>query len=157
MVETEFIPITLLIKNIKTFDKKVLKSYLSQLKSNYELDFIEENTPLGTAGALKKISKVKKPFFIVNCDNLFKINPKDLLNFHNENKNSLTLVASIKKFNIPYGVCTINKKKGRLLKMEEKPAQSVLANTGFYICEPSVLNCLPKKNFFQRPHLLQME
>ena len=38
-----------------------------------------------------------------------------------ENRNSLTLVASIKKFNIPYGVCEVNKKLGRLLKMNEKP------------------------------------
>ena len=63
------------------------------------IKYVEENKPLGTAGALKKIDKLKKPFFIVNCDNLFKINPKDLLNFHMENRNSLTLVASIKKFN----------------------------------------------------------
>ena len=135
---------------------KLLKSYLSQLKSNYELDFIEESSPLGTAGALKKISKVKKPFFIVNCDNLFKINPKDLLNFHNENKNNLTLVASIKKFYIPYGVCTMNKKKARLLKMEEKPNQSVLANTGFYVCDPSILKCLPKKNRFGMNDLINV-
>ena len=61
-----------------------------------------------------------------------------------------------KKFNIPYGVCTINKKKGRLLKMEEKPSQSVLANTGLYICEPSVLNCLPKKNRFGMNDLINV-
>tara|TARA_Y100001970_G_scaffold293483_1_gene440589 strand:- start:18741 stop:19784 length:1044 start_codon:yes stop_codon:yes gene_type:complete len=126
----------------------VLKSYLNDLKSNYEFNFIEEKTPLGTAGALKKLPQLKKPFFIVNCDNLFKINPKDLLNFHSENKNILTLVASIKNFNIPYGVCTLDKKKGRLLKMEEKPSQSVLANTGFYVCAPNILNYLPKKNRF---------
>ena len=45
----------------------------------------------------------------MNCDNLFKINQKDLLNFHMEDRNSLTLVASIKKFNIPYGVCEVNR------------------------------------------------
>ena len=83
----------------------------------------------------------------MNCDNLFKINPKDLLNFHMENRNSLTLVASIKKFNIPYGVCEVNKKLGRLLKMNEKPTQSVLANTGFYVCDPEILKHLPKKSF----------
>ena len=76
---------------------------------------------------------------------MFKINPKDLLNFHMENRNSLTLEASIKKFNIPYGVCEVNNKLGRLLKMNEKPTQSVLANTGFYVCDPEILKHLPKK------------
>ena len=134
---------------------KILKSYLSVLKSNFDINFIEENIPLGTAGSLKKISKIKKPFFIVNCDNLFKINPNDLLNFHNENKNSLTLVASIKKFNIPYGVCKLDKKKSKLLEMEEKPSHSVLANTGFYICEPHVLNLLPNKIRFGMNDLIK--
>lgn len=133
---------------------KILKSYLNELKANHEINYLEENIPLGTAGALKKIDKLTKPFFIVNCDNLFKINPKDLLNFHTENRNNLTLVASIKKFNIPYGVCEVNKKKGRLLKMKEKPTQSVLANTGFYVCDPSVLKYLPNKRSFGMNELI---
>lgn len=127
---------------------KILKSYLNELKSKYEISYIEEDIPLGTAGILKKINKINKPFFIVNCDNLFKINPKDLLNFHEENKNNLTLVASIKNIKIPYGVCNLDKKKRQLLKMEEKPNLSILANAGFYVCEPSVLNFLPKKKRF---------
>lgn len=134
---------------------KILKSYLNELKVSYEINYLEENKPLGTAGALKKIDKLKKPFFIVNCDNLFKINPKDLLNFHMENRNSLTLVASIKKFNIPYGVCEVNNKLGRLLKMNEKPTQSVLANTGFYVCDPKILKHLPKKKNFGMNELIK--
>ncbi len=149
-------------KNLNNFlisinkKNKILKSYLSELKINYDISFIEENSPLGTAGSLKKISKIKKPFFIVNCDNLFKINPNDLLNFHSENRNSLTLVASIKKLNIPYGVCQLDRKKSRLLNMDEKPSHSVLANTGFYICEPHVLNFLPNKKRFGMNDLIKV-
>ena len=32
--------------------------------------------------------------------------------------------------------------------MEEKPKKFVLANTGFYVCEPSVFNFLPKSKKF---------
>ena len=65
----------------------VLKSYLNELKKIYDFNYIQENSPLGTAGALKKLKNIKEAFFIVNCDNLFRINPKDLINFHNENNN----------------------------------------------------------------------
>ena len=133
----------------------VLKSYLQELKTIYEFDFIEEKKALGTAGALKKIKKTKKPFFLVNCDNIFKINPLDLLNFHNENNNFLTLVASIKNYEIPYGVCTLDK-RNRFLEMQEKPNQSVLANTGFYICDPRILKILPKKNNFGMNELIDL-
>ena len=87
----------------------------------------------------------KKTFFIINCDNLFKINLRSLIGFHNEHQNEITLVASVKNFNIPYGVCELNKKNGNLIRMEEKPEKYVLANTGLYICSPKILNSLPNK------------
>ena len=88
----------------------MLKSYLSEIGKMYDLNLIKETEPLGSAGALKKIGKLQLPLFVVNCDSLLNIKPKQLLNFHNENKNDLTMVAALKEFNIPYGVCEINKK-----------------------------------------------
>jgi len=126
----------------------VLKSYLNEIKKIYDFDYIQERTPLGTAGALKKIKNIKKTFFIINCDNLFRLNPKNLISFHNDNNNYLTLIASVKKFNIPYGVCELDKKKGNLINMEEKPKKFVLANTGLYVCNPKILNYLPNKKKF---------
>ena len=126
----------------------ILKSYLNELNKIYDFKYIEEKTPLGTAGALKRIKNIKKTFFIVNCDNLFKLNLKNLINFHNDNNNYLTLVASVKKFNVPYGVCELNKKNGNLVSMKEKPQKIVLANTGLYVCNPTILNYLPNKKKF---------
>ena len=134
----------------------VLKSYLSEMGKMYDLDLIKETKPLGSAGALKKIGKLLLPFFVVNCDSLLNIKPKQLLNFHNENKNDLTMVAALKEFNIPYGVCEINKKNGRLINMNEKPKKNVVANSGMYIIEPQVLLNLPKKNSFGMNELIKI-
>ena len=134
----------------------VLKSYLSEMGKMYDLDLIKETKPLGSAGALKKIGKLHLPFFVVNCDSLLDIKPKQLLNFHNENKNDLTMVAALKEFNIPYGVCEINKKNGRLINMNEKPKKNVVANSGMYIIEPQVLLNLPKKNSFGMNELIKI-
>ena len=41
---------------------KVLKSYLNELRKIYNFNYLEEHSPLGTAGALKKIKNVKKHF-----------------------------------------------------------------------------------------------
>ena len=133
----------------------VLKSYLSEMRKMYNLDLIKETKPLGSAGALKKLGKLKLPFFVVNCDSLLRINPKQLLNFHKENKNDLTMVAALKEFNIPYGVCEINKKSGRLINMREKPKKFVIANSGMYVIDPRVLEYLPKKNSFDMNDLVK--
>ena len=88
-----------------------------------------------------------KDFFIVNCDTLINLNVEDFLHFHQKKKNILTMVVAIKKINIPYGVCTLNN-NNHLTKIDEKPNKKFLANTGLYICNPKILNYLPKKNKF---------
>ena len=133
----------------------VLKSYLSEMSKMYNLSFLKENNPLGSAGALKKIIKIKETFFVVNCDGLLKLSPNQLLNFHKENKNDLTLVAALKKFSVPYGVCEVNKLNGKLNKMEEKPQKNVIANAGLYICEPKIFKYLPAKKSFGMNELIK--
>lgn len=126
----------------------VLKSYLSEIKKNYNITFLEEDHPLGTAGALKNLKKIKEPFFLINCDNIFKLNPKNLLDYHKKNKNILTLVASLKEFSLPYGICELKKNKKDLFDLKEKPKKNFLVNTGFYVCSPDLLKFLPKKKSF---------
>ena len=135
---------------------KVLKSYLNLLENVYDLRTIEESHPLGTAGVLKKIKKFSDSFFMINCDSLIKIKPKELLSFHEENKNLLTLVAAVKNVNIPYGVCEFNNKNGKLLNMMEKPNKKILANTGLYVCSSNLINYLPSKNNFDMSELVNI-
>lgn len=135
-------------------NQKILKSYLNLLDKVYNFRLIEETNPLGTGGALKKLKNVNEPFFIINCDSLLKVKPKELITYHTENDNYLTLVAAIKKFNIPYGVCELNKKNGNLIKMTEKPSQNIFANTGIYVCNPKLLKYLPKKNNFDMSEIV---
>ncbi len=127
---------------------KILKSYLNELSSIYNFSIIEESTKLGSAGALKNIENVEDDLFIINCDCLFNFDVNQLLSFHKENNNVMTLVAAVKNINIPFGVCEIDEKKGILKNMVEKPNKNYVANTGFYVCKPSLLKNLPKKNNF---------
>ncbi len=127
---------------------KVLKSYLNELSSLYDLRLIEEKQRLGTAGVLKKLDRIREDFFIINCDCLFNIDLSQLLSFHQENKYDITLVAAVKDINIPYGVCEMNSKQSILKNMIEKPKKSFVVNTGFYVCKPTLFKFLPNKANF---------
>lgn len=77
----------------------------------------------------------------------------NILNYHRENKNELTVVAAVKTYSIPYG--TIQTKEGGLLEsIEEKPNLSFKINTGLYILEPSLLKDIPD-GFFHITHLME--
>ena len=54
------------------------------------------------------------------------------IEFHKKKKNDITLVASSKNYQIPYGVCNVDN-QNNLKFISEKPKLDFLANTGLYL------------------------
>lgn len=136
------------------FKAKLIKAYFSDVEGDYDLDFIEEPKPLGTAGSLYLLKrKLKKSFFLTNCDVLVDADYADILKFHKERGNKITIVGSMKHFTIPYGTCEI-KKGGDLLAVREKPEYDFLVNTGMYIVEPEILGMIPDQAFIHMTELI---
>ena len=84
---------------------------------------------------------------------IFDIDFSEMYNFHKERKNDLTIIVSAKNYEIPYGICHINK-KGKLKKIEEKPKSNFFVNTGLYIFKPKILKLIPKNKFFHMTQLM---
>ena len=132
--------------------EKILDIFLNQFKNNYMLEYFKESNPLGTAGCLKKIN-LKSDFFLTNCDTFININLQNLLKFHKNSKSLITMVASIKSFNLSFGECVLDN-HGKLKKILEKPKKNFLTNTGLYVIKPEIKRYLPKKNNFGMDELL---
>jgi len=134
--------------------KNMIKAYFNEINSNYRINYIEENKPLGTAGALKHLfGKIQEPFFVTNCDIIIKSNYSEIMAFHTTRHNSLTLVVSMQHHTIPYGVCKINN-GGDILTLLEKPENDYLANTGFYVIDPNILQYIPDDTLFNMTDLI---
>ncbi len=133
---------------------KIIKSYFEELQPDYNLTFLDENKPLGTAGALKLLEgKIDKEILLTNCDIIIEADYVELLKHHRENRNLLTIVASLKHFDIPYGVCEIS--EGGILKnITEKPELSFLINTGMYIINSKVFEIIPTNEAFDMTDLI---
>jgi dTDP-glucose pyrophosphorylase len=113
------------------FKSEILKAYLKELSLSYNFNFIKEKKPLGTIGAVKLIKKNTKNIIITNCDVIHKIDINDFYNFHFKNDYDISLIASSKKYRIPYGICRFNEKNFE--KFDEKPELNFFVNTGLYI------------------------
>ncbi len=136
------------------YKAKILKAYFEELNPVYNVSFVDENKPLGTAGSLQYLkTELKKPFFVTNCDILIKTDYSDLYSFHNNEKNDITLVASTKEHTIPYGTCELNS-DGFLSKINEKPTYDFLINTGLYVLNPKVINLIPENKLYHITHLI---
>lgn len=132
----------------------MIKSYLSELNLPYRINYVQEEKPLGTAGSLYLLKgKIQSSFFILtNCDVIVDIDYLSLVEFHSENENDITVVASAQHYRIPYGVCEIE--EGSLKRIVEKPEVSLLVNTGMYVINSSMLELIPENEFFHATDMI---
>ena len=123
---------------------RMIKAYFHDHDQGYRIEYIEEDKPLGTAGALKYLDgKMDGPFFVSNCDIIVQADYVSIFDFHKKGNYDLTLVGSMQQYTIPYGVCDID--NGGVLKgIREKPEYDFLVNTGLYLLEPAILQYIPE-------------
>ena len=127
---------------IVNYKKSMIKSYFNDLQKDYTVDYVDEDTPLGTGGGLSLLKgKVTQTFFLTNCDILIDADFGDIYQYHKEKGNVITMVCAVKHFTIPYGVVELGG-DGDISGITEKPEMNVLTNTGVYVVEPSVIDGL---------------
>jgi NDP-sugar pyrophosphorylase family protein len=95
---------------------------------------------------------VKDPVFAVQGDNIFDIDVKELVEFH-EKKGALMTIALREVENVEgFGIADINKER-RIARFVEKPspreAPSNLANTGLYMVSPEIRKIFKEKGVKQ--------
>ena len=133
---------------------RIIKYFLQELNPSFTLKFITEPEPLGTAGSLKYLQdKIRGTFIVTNCDIIIYADYAEIVHFHEENNYDLTLVSSMMHYQIPYGICEIDK-GGNLLELKEKPEYSYLISTGMYILKSRVLEYIPEKKLFHMTDLM---
>ena len=137
------------------YKSSLMEAYFKELKPKYKISFIKESIPLGTVGILKKLNKqFDQPVFVSNSDVIVNTDFIDIYDYHKKHKNKITVVASAKNYEIPYGVCKIDK-DGNLNNIAEKPKFNFLVNTGLYIINPEILKLIPKNKKFDMTDLIK--
>ena len=135
------------------YRKEMIKSYFKELDPRYTIHYVEEEQPLGTAGSIRLIEEAfEAPVIITNCDTLIDADYGEILKFHKEAGNALTIVSALKNITIPYGVLHAQK-HGEVISIEEKPRLSYFVNTGMYVIDPECITTIPDHTFYHMTHL----
>lgn len=137
------------------YKAEMIKYYMSSLhNSDYNLSYFQEDMPLGTAGSLHLLKdRIKDTFFVSNCDILIDQDYSDIIRYHRERQNEITLVAVLKEYYIPYGTLE-TKENGRLKSITEKPNLVFKINAGFYVLEPHLIKEIPCGEFYHITDLI---
>ena len=141
------------------------QSHRQQFINNYfrdgsqfgvRLRYTIENTPLGTAGAVKNAEKyLDETFLVLNGDIFTDLDITAMIEFHLDRKARVTIALTPVDDPTSYGLVETDT-QGRITRFLEKPKRSELTtnmiNAGIYILEPDVLIHIPPQvNFsFER-------
>jgi len=109
---------------------------------------VEEETPLGTGGALKNVEELLGARFVVfNGDVVSSVNVEDMVKRHEEKGGIATLAVWEVEDPSAYGALEL-KEGGRITRFVEKPeegeAPSKLINAGVYVFERDILRFIPE-------------
>ncbi|WP_419545780.1 nucleotidyltransferase family protein [Odoribacter laneus] len=136
------------------YKAEILEYYFNHLEHKYDIEFFREEKPLGTIGSVSLLkNKINTPFFVSNCDNLIDQDFRDVYEYHQNNENDITIITSVKSYQIPYGVIETGS-SGLLTNLTEKPEMTYMINTGVYILQPELINEIPSNHFFHITDLI---
>jgi dTDP-glucose pyrophosphorylase len=108
---------------------------------NVQIDYLREESPLGTAGAISLLSpRPELPFVVSNADVLTDIDYGNILDYHCRQGASATMAVRIHEWQHPFGV--VRTKGVDIMGFEEKPVVRNHINAGVYVLEPEVFNAL---------------
>jgi dTDP-glucose pyrophosphorylase len=116
------------------------------------INYVEEEIPLGTAGALGLLPESDEPLLVMNGDILTGIDFQQFVKFHREHDAALTVGVRQYEFKVPYGV--VQAEQGVVRALREKPKYEFLVNAGIYLLEPDVRGYIPADRRFDITDLI---
>lgn len=131
----------------------IIYNYFSQ-KKEWNIEYIKEEKPLGTAGSLYLLrDKVDSTFFVTNCDIIADVKFNELIDYHEASHNIITIVSVLRSLKIPYGTLE-TAEDGMIVGMKEKPEFLYQINSGLYVLEPDVFNYITDNEFLNITDLI---
>lgn len=116
------------------------------------IDYLREETPLGTAGAISLLDpKPQTPFVVSNGDILTDIRYGEMLDFHSRHGAVATMAVRLHEWQHPFGV--VYTQGVDITGFDEKPINRSHVNAGVYVLEPTVLDLLHGNEVCDMPTL----
>lgn len=132
-----------------------IRDYLGDGSSKgIEIEYIEEDEPLGTAGALTKVKEFSTEYvLLMNSDLFTDIDFEDLYFATCENNADMGIASIPYTINVPYAI--FDGIDENIISLKEKPDYTYYANAGIYIFKKELIQFIPKDQFYNITDLIE--
>lgn len=119
-----------------------------------QIDYLREQSPLGTAGALGLLTPLPEaPFVVTNGDVITDIRYGELLDFHVRHAAVATMAVRVYEWQHPFGV--VQTQGVEIVGFEEKPIARSHINAGVYALDPDALSAMSTNEHCDMPTLFE--
>jgi len=119
-----------------------------------QIEYLREQSPLGTAGALGLLNpRPNSPFVVTNGDVITDIRYGEMLDFHIRHEAAATMAVRVHEWQHPFGV--VHTKGVEIVGFEEKPVARSHINAGVYVLAPAALRVLNANSYCDMPTLFE--
>jgi dTDP-glucose pyrophosphorylase/mRNA-degrading endonuclease RelE of RelBE toxin-antitoxin system len=140
--------------SVKYLGEQIESQFGEGIEKNIKIEYVWEDEPLGTIGAVSKIKNFNHDYILVtNSDLLTNIDYEQFfLEFINQDADLAVLTIPY-QVSIPYAV--LETSNGSVKSFKEKPTYTYYSNGGIYLIKKEMLKYIPKNTFFDAPDLMQ--
>jgi dTDP-glucose pyrophosphorylase len=118
------------------------------------INYLREDRPLGTAGALAAIKEMDYPLdhiVVANADIVSSVSFAEILGQAKKDKVDGLMAVKKHQWQNPYGV--VHVRGANIVSIEEKPVHSFQVNAGIYVIGKKLLSLLEVDKYFDMPDL----
>jgi len=119
-----------------------------------DINYVNEDQPFGTAGALSLMDPPQEPLLVINGDILTGVDFRRIYAYHQNHKADLTVGVRQYDLKVPYGVIECDGPFVR--QLVEKPTYNFFVNAGIYLLQPSAHAYIPTGKRFDMTDLIEL-
>ena len=141
--------------SVNYLGEQIVQYFGNGKEKNINIEYVWENEPLGTIGAVSQIKNFKHDYVLItNSDLLTNIDYEQFFLEFIKQKADLAVLTIPYSVSIPYAV--LETKDGIVKSFKEKPTYTYYSNGGIYLMKREMLDIIPKNEFYNATDLMEV-
>ncbi|MBP6754784.1 MAG: nucleotidyltransferase family protein [Bacteroidia bacterium] len=140
--------------SVKYLGEQIEAYFGSGKQKNINIEYVWENNPMGTIGAVAQINNFKHDYVLVtNSDLLTNIDYEQFFLEFIKQGADLAVLTIPYQVAIPYAV--LETEKGEVKSFKEKPTYTYYSNGGIYLMKKEMTHLIPQNKFYNATDLME--
>lgn len=141
--------------SVNYLKQQVIDHLEKSVSSAHSMTFVEEDTPLGTAGPVGLLPPESLgDLLVVNADVIHNVDLRKMIEAHQESEAVMTVAVRLHQTTIPFGVVEIE--DTQIVRITEKPTLNFPVNAGMYVLSQQVRDLVPQDVPLDMPDLIEI-